>query len=208
MHRIDLLTRDIFYASHLMAEAYDRRDKPSVLVTSPSSPDRIASGPSGSGARYSNRISSTGPITSDSNVGGRIQIKLGFESGTLQLILTVICAADLTHRANGANRNPYVKVNQIETKIYKNHLILFSIQFLVFIKLNVLFYVRTCARALVCVCVQSLQIFLLPDRCDKSKRRSKTLANTNDPRWGQTFVYSGLRRADLNDRFLEVSSIL
>lgn len=50
-----------------------------------------------------------------------------------------------------------------------------------------------------------LQIFLLPDRCDKSKRRSKTLASTIDPRWGQTFVYSGLRRADLNNRYLEVS---
>lgn len=94
-------------------EAYDRRDKPSVLVTSPSSPDRIASGTSGSGARYSNRITSTGPIVDDSNVGGRIQIKIGFESSTLQLILTVICAAGLTYRANGATRNPYVKVNTI-----------------------------------------------------------------------------------------------
>ncbi|XP_031621686.1 regulating synaptic membrane exocytosis protein 2 isoform X2 [Contarinia nasturtii] len=154
----------------LHAEAYDRRDRPSVLVTSPSSPDRIASGASGSGSRYSNRISSTGPIVGDSNVGpiggpvidnsnvgGRIQIKLGFESGTLQLILTVICAANLTYRANGATRNPYVK------------------------------------------------IFLLPDRCDKSKRRSKPLTNTNDPRWGETFVYSGLRRADLNNRYLEIT---
>lgn len=47
-------------------------------------------------------------------------------------------------------------------------------------------------------------MFLLPDRCDKSKRRSKTLASTTDPRWGQTFVYSGLRRADLHNRYLEV----
>ncbi|XP_055320208.1 regulating synaptic membrane exocytosis protein 2 isoform X3 [Sitodiplosis mosellana] len=139
------------------AEAYDRRDKPSVLVTSPSSPDRVASGASASGARYSNRLTSAGSVVGDSNVGGRIQIKLGFEPGTLQLILTVIGAAGLTYRANGATRNPYVK------------------------------------------------IFLLPDRCDKSKRRSKTLANTNEPRWGQTFVYSGLRRADLNNRYLEIT---
>lgn len=48
------------------------------------------------------------------------------------------------------------------------------------------------------------QIFLLPDRCDKSKRRSKTLASTTEPRWGQTFVYSGLRRADLINKFMEV----
>lgn len=95
-----------------IVEAYDRRDKPSVLVTSPSSPDRVAGGASSSGARYSNRLTSAGSVVGDSNVGGRIQIKLGFEPGTLQLILTVICAAGLTYRANGATRNPYVKVNQ------------------------------------------------------------------------------------------------
>lgn len=49
------------------------------------------------------------------------------------------------------------------------------------------------------------QICLLPDRSEKSKRRTKTLALTNDPRWGQTFVYEGLRRADLNNRLFEVS---
>lgn len=31
------------------------------------------------------------------------------------------------------------------------------------------------------------------------------MASTNDPRWGQMFGFSGLRRADLNHRFLEVS---
>lgn len=91
-------------------ETYDRRDKPSVLVTSPSSPDRVASGDATS-TRYSSRLTPTSSIAGDSNVGGRIQIKLGFEPGTLQLILTVICAAGLTYRANGATRNPYVKVN-------------------------------------------------------------------------------------------------
>lgn len=90
-------------------ETYDRRDKPSVLVTSPSSPDRLASGASASGARYSQRLTS-GHVSGESNVGGRIQIKLGFEPGTLQLILTIICAAGLTYRANGATRTPYVKV--------------------------------------------------------------------------------------------------
>jgi len=50
-----------------------------------------------------------------------------------------------------------------------------------------------------------LQIFLLPSHSDKSKRRTKTLASTNEPRWGQTFIFSGLRRADLNNRLLEVT---
>lgn len=94
-------------------ESYDRRDKPSVLVTSPSSPDRIggsSDGAAGSGAAYANRLTPTGSVIGENSVGGRLQIKVGFESGTLQLILTVICAAGLTYRANGATRNPYVKV--------------------------------------------------------------------------------------------------
>jgi len=47
-------------------------------------------------------------------------------------------------------------------------------------------------------------VFLLPDRSHKSKRRTKTVGTTCEPRWGQTFVYSGLRRCDLNGRLLEV----
>ena len=49
------------------------------------------------------------------------------------------------------------------------------------------------------------KIFLLPDRSEKSKRRTKTLASTNDPYWNQIFVYSGLRKTDLKTRTLEVS---
>lgn len=84
-------------------------------------------------------------------------MKLGFDSGTLQLVVTVVCAAGLTPRTNGQPRNPYAK------------------------------------------------LFLLPDRSEKSKRRTKTLANTSEPCWNQTFVYSGLRRQDLKTRVLEVT---
>nr|CAD7569270.1 unnamed protein product [Timema californicum] len=84
-------------------------------------------------------------------------IKLWFDSGALQLVVTVVCAAGLAPRSNGAPRNPYAK------------------------------------------------LFLLPDRSEKSKRRTKTLANTNDPKWNQTFIYSSVRRADLKLRILEVT---
>lgn len=107
-------------ASLQILEAYDRRDKPSVLVTSPSSPDRVASGASGAPSRYQSRLTPGGPVTADSNIGGRIQIKLGFEPGTLQLILTIICATGLTYRANGATRNPYVKVKTRHRKILQS----------------------------------------------------------------------------------------
>uniref|UniRef100_A0A8W7PNK0 C2 domain-containing protein n=1 Tax=Anopheles coluzzii TaxID=1518534 RepID=A0A8W7PNK0_ANOCL len=135
---------------------YDRRDKPSVLVTSPGSPD-LHSVRNYSSSRYSNRLAPAGTVTQENSVGGRVQIKLGFEPSSLQLIVTILCANGLVPRGNGAARNPYVK------------------------------------------------ICLLPDRSEKSKRRTKTLALTNDPRWGQTFVYEGLRRADLNNRLFEVT---
>lgn len=96
-------------------EPFDVRDKPSVLVTSPGSPDfnyqqklqstAHSKRPLG---RYQRRLMHSGSI--DPNVGGRTQVKLGFEPSTLQLIVTVVCAADLTYRPNGAARNPYAKV--------------------------------------------------------------------------------------------------
>ncbi|XP_024941171.1 regulating synaptic membrane exocytosis protein 2 isoform X4 [Cephus cinctus] len=133
----------------IVTELYDaRREKPSVLVTSPGSPDRHAHGRTGHGARQP---------TGNANVGGQLQMKLGFDSAALQLIVVPVCAAGLTPRTNGQARNPYAK------------------------------------------------IFLLPDKSEKSKRRTKTLANTNDPRWNQTFVYNGIRRSELRQRALEVT---
>ncbi|KAL9896993.1 rab3 interacting molecule isoform 2-T2 [Glossina fuscipes fuscipes] len=88
---------------------------------------------------------------------GALQMKLGYDQNTLQLIVTIVCATGLTLRQSGVARNPYAKV------------------------------------------------FLLPDRGTKSKRRTKTLANTCEPRWGQTFIYTGFRRCDLNGRLLEVT---
>lgn len=85
------------------------------------------------------------------------QVKLWFDAVTLQLVVTLVCAAGLTPRSNGEPRNPYAK------------------------------------------------LFLLPDKSEKSKRRTKTIANTNDPRWNQTFIYCGIRRADLKLRILEIT---
>ncbi|XP_058448577.1 regulating synaptic membrane exocytosis protein 2 isoform X2 [Malaya genurostris] len=144
--------------THHREESYERRDKPSVLVTSPGSPDLHSVRNYSTNLRYPNRLTPTATVAQQENsVGGRIQLKLGFEPSSLQLIVTVVCAAGLVSRINSAARNPYAK------------------------------------------------ICLLPDRSEKSKRRTKTLALTNDPRWGQTFVYEGFRRADLQNRLLEVT---
>ncbi|XP_014476983.1 PREDICTED: regulating synaptic membrane exocytosis protein 2 isoform X2 [Dinoponera quadriceps] len=132
----------------ILWELYDaRREKPSVLVTSPGSPDLHAQGR----GRHSRHP------TGNANVGGSIQVKLGFDPVGLQLIVTIVCAEGLTPRSNGQPRNPYAKV------------------------------------------------FLLPDKSEKSKRRTKTVANTNDPRWNQIFVYNGIRRTELRKRALEIT---
>ncbi|KAK9497024.1 hypothetical protein O3M35_012816 [Rhynocoris fuscipes] len=49
------------------------------------------------------------------------------------------------------------------------------------------------------------KLFLLPDRSEKSKRRTKTLGSTNDPKWNQSFVYTSVRRADLKLRIVEIT---
>ncbi|XP_076254330.1 rab3 interacting molecule isoform X3 [Rhynchophorus ferrugineus] len=123
------------------SEVYER---PHVLVTSPGSPDRQEAAPS---------------LQGPTSVGGRVQVRLGFDPTTLQLLVTIVCATGLTQRIDPDQplRNPYCK------------------------------------------------LFLLPDRSEKSKRRTRTLANTIEPMWNQTFVYSGLRRADLRVRALEIT---
>lgn len=40
---------------------------------------------------------------------------------------------------------------------------------------------------------------------EKSKRRTKTLACTNEPKWNQSFVFSSVRRSDLDYRTIEIT---
>lgn len=119
-------------------ESYDRRDKPSVLVTSPSSPDRIggSDGAAGIDAGYANRLTPTGSLGGEScHVGGRIQIKLGFEPSALQVILTVIGATGLTLRSNGTVRTPYVKVNNTKMMVYPICLLALKFVFSLFLSI-------------------------------------------------------------------------
>ncbi|RLU17206.1 hypothetical protein DMN91_011275 [Ooceraea biroi] len=128
-------------------DLYDtRREKPSVLVTSPGSPDLHAQGR----GRHSRHP------TGNANVGGSIQVKLGYDS-VAGLIVTIVGASGLTPKSNGELRNPYAKM------------------------------------------------YLLPDRSEKSKQRTRTVANTNDPRWNQSFLYHGIRRTELRKRALEIT---
>ncbi|KAJ8734085.1 hypothetical protein PYW07_014636 [Mythimna separata] len=120
-------------------------EKPSVLVTSPGSPDVHSRRRP---ARYNHH---------NANVAGRIQLKIYFDVTATQLCVTVVSASGLTPRSDGSPRCPYAK------------------------------------------------IFLLPDKSEKSKRRTKTLANTLEPRWNQNFIYCGIRITDIKRRTLEVT---
>ncbi|XP_035382493.1 regulating synaptic membrane exocytosis protein 2 isoform X7 [Electrophorus electricus] len=50
-----------------------------------------------------------------------------------------------------------------------------------------------------------VKIYFLPDRSDKSKRRTKTVKKSVEPRWNQTFVYSPVHRREFRERMLEVT---
>lgn len=82
-------------------ELYDvRRDKPSVLVTSPGSPDLHAQG-RGRHGRHP---------TGYTNVGGKLQVKLDFNPASHRLSVTIFCATELMPRSNGQARSPYAKM--------------------------------------------------------------------------------------------------
>ncbi|XP_015229854.1 PREDICTED: regulating synaptic membrane exocytosis protein 2-like isoform X1 [Cyprinodon variegatus] len=50
-----------------------------------------------------------------------------------------------------------------------------------------------------------VKIYFLPDRSDKSKRRTKTVKKSLEPRWNQTFMYSPVHRREFRERMLELT---
>ncbi|XP_073482880.1 regulating synaptic membrane exocytosis protein 1 isoform X13 [Aquarana catesbeiana] len=50
-----------------------------------------------------------------------------------------------------------------------------------------------------------VKMYFLPDRSDKSKRRTKTVKRSSEPKWNQTFVYSHVHRKNFRERMLEIT---
>nr|XP_032628802.1 regulating synaptic membrane exocytosis protein 1 isoform X30 [Chelonoidis abingdonii] len=50
-----------------------------------------------------------------------------------------------------------------------------------------------------------VKMYFLPDRSDKSKRRTKTVKKNLEPKWNQTFLYSHVHRRDFRERMLEIT---
>ncbi|XP_054655282.1 regulating synaptic membrane exocytosis protein 1-like isoform X5 [Dunckerocampus dactyliophorus] len=50
-----------------------------------------------------------------------------------------------------------------------------------------------------------VKMYFLPDRSDKSKRRTKAVKKTCEPKWNQTFVYTHIHRRDFRNHMLELT---
>ncbi|XP_028844851.1 regulating synaptic membrane exocytosis protein 1-like isoform X18 [Denticeps clupeoides] len=50
-----------------------------------------------------------------------------------------------------------------------------------------------------------VKMYFLPDRSDKSKRRTKTVKKSLEPKWNQTFQYCHVHRRDFRERMLEIT---
>ncbi|KAM8954145.1 regulating synaptic membrane exocytosis protein 1 isoform 2-T2 [Pelodytes ibericus] len=50
-----------------------------------------------------------------------------------------------------------------------------------------------------------VKMYFLPDRSDKSKRRTKTVKKSSEPKWNQTFLYTHVHRRDFRERMLEIT---
>ncbi|XP_060942978.1 regulating synaptic membrane exocytosis protein 1-like isoform X1 [Limanda limanda] len=50
-----------------------------------------------------------------------------------------------------------------------------------------------------------IKMYFLPDRSDKSKRRTKAVKRTCEPKWNQTFVYTHVHRRDFRNHMLELT---
>ncbi|XP_056300706.1 regulating synaptic membrane exocytosis protein 2 isoform X2 [Pseudoliparis swirei] len=50
-----------------------------------------------------------------------------------------------------------------------------------------------------------VKIYFLPDRSDKSKRRTKTVKKSLEPKWNQTFMYSPVHQREFRERMLEIT---
>ncbi|XP_062400225.1 regulating synaptic membrane exocytosis protein 1 isoform X2 [Sardina pilchardus] len=50
-----------------------------------------------------------------------------------------------------------------------------------------------------------VKMYFLPDRSDKSKRRTKTVKKSLEPKWNQTFLYPHVHRRDFRERMLEIT---
>lgn len=117
-------------------------------------------------------------------------MKLWYDKVGHQLIVNVLQAIDLPPRPDGRPRNPYVKMYFLPDRRYTMRVICavygFGFAF------NGLYNH-----------INSVHLHLCSS--DKSKRRTKTVKKSAEPKWNQTFLYSHVHRRDFRERMLEIT---
>ncbi|XP_073488212.1 regulating synaptic membrane exocytosis protein 2 isoform X25 [Aquarana catesbeiana] len=93
-----------------------KMDRPSISVTSPMSPGMLRDAPQ----FLSGQISSQSLNRRTPPFVPRVQIKLWYDKGGHQLIVTILGAKDLPSREDGRPRNPYVKIYFLPDRSDKN----------------------------------------------------------------------------------------
>ncbi|KAM5158429.1 regulating synaptic membrane exocytosis protein 2 isoform 3-T3 [Mantella aurantiaca] len=93
-----------------------KMDRPSISVTSPMSPGMLRDAPQ----FLSGQLSSQSLNRRTPPFVPRVQIKLWYDKGGHQLIVTILGAKDLPSREDGRPRNPYVKIYFLPDRSDKN----------------------------------------------------------------------------------------
>ena len=132
------------------------------------------------------------------------QVKTWFDAQRLELIVTVLSAADLPPRANGQYRNPYAKVYLLPDRRYCMHCHPFSPKMK-----HTFYYFNTqpffSGKMQQKVAIKHVFVMYICIFSEKSKRRTKTVMNSCQPQWNQSFIYAGIRPPELRTRVLEVT---
>ncbi|XP_041361301.1 regulating synaptic membrane exocytosis protein 2-like isoform X3 [Gigantopelta aegis] len=132
-------------------------------------------------------------------ITGKLQVKLWYDVQSYELIVTVINAIDLPLTDGGKFRNPYCKLyllpdRRLLQKSVSNH------------HKGVNFVNLARQSSIGCYTPGAgCSEHKLANHCEKSKRRTKTIANTIEPTWNQTFIYYAVKESDMRDRLLEIT---
>ncbi|XP_077574843.1 LOW QUALITY PROTEIN: regulating synaptic membrane exocytosis protein 1-like [Stigmatopora nigra] len=157
-----------------------KMERPSISVMSPTSPGTLRDLPPPLPGQLSVSVGAPrGRRTTRPNAPPWRQVKLWYDKVGHQLIVNVLQATELPARPDGRPRNPYVKMYFLPD------------------------------RRFVPDATGPRRPFDNPDerwRCsDKSKRRTKTVKKSAEPKWNQTFLYPHVHRRDFRERMLEIT---
>lgn len=169
-------------------------DRPTVNVLSPSSPGKLQNALQLMPGRLSVSVRTlSGPWCLPAKVHWKTfcvvfvilstQVKLWYDKVGHQLTVNVLQAVELPLRPDGRPRSAYVKIYFLPDRRYSSNVFLG-------------WFTKESPE-------ETMWPFHI--RSDKSKRRTKTVKKTCEPKWSQTFVYTHVHRRDFRNHMLELT---